>query len=75
MARKILSEEEKRSKLMIREFLITCVDGLTGFSNVIESIFPKTEIQQCIIHQIGSTTQYLGCLRLFQGHIPEVALE
>lgn len=36
----------------VEDILIACVDGLTGFSNVIEAVYPKTEIQQCIIHQI-----------------------
>ncbi len=44
----------------VQDILIACVDGLTGFSNAIESVFPKTEIQQCIIHQIRSTTQFVS---------------
>lgn len=36
----------------VEDILITCVDGLTGFHNAIEAVFPKTEIQQCVIHQI-----------------------
>lgn len=44
----------------VQDILISCVDGLTGFSNAIESVFPKTEIQQCIIHQIRSTTQFVS---------------
>ena len=34
----------------VGDILIAYVDGLTGFSNAIEAVFPKTEIQQCIIH-------------------------
>lgn len=44
----------------VEDILIACVDGLTGFSNAIETIFPKTEIQQCIIHQIRNTTQFVS---------------
>ncbi|WP_425549706.1 transposase, partial [Anaerocolumna aminovalerica] len=29
---------------------MACVDGLTGFPQAIEAVFPETEIQQCIIH-------------------------
>lgn len=44
----------------VEDVLIACVDGLTGFSNAIEAVFPKTEIQQCIIHQIRNTTQFVS---------------
>ena len=44
----------------VEDILIACVDGLTGFSNAIASAFPKTEIQQCIIHQIRNTTRYVS---------------
>lgn len=36
----------------VEDILIACVDGLTGFPQAIEAVFPQTEIQQCIIHQI-----------------------
>lgn len=42
------------------DILIACVDGLTGFTNAIEAVYPKTEIQQCIIHQIRNTTKYVS---------------
>jgi transposase-like protein len=41
-----------------KDILITCVDGLKGFPQAIEAAFPKTEIQQCIIHQIRNTTRF-----------------
>lgn len=44
----------------IEDILITCVDGLMGFSNAIEAIFPKAEIQQCIIHQIRNSAKYVS---------------
>ena len=31
-----------------------------GFTNAIEAVFPQTEIQQCIIHQIRNTTKYVS---------------
>lgn len=43
------------------DILISCVDGLTGFTNAIEAVYPHTEIQQCIIHQIHNTTKYVSC--------------
>lgn len=44
----------------IEDILIACVDGLTGFTSAIEAVFPKTEIQQCIIHQIRNTTRFVS---------------
>ncbi len=44
----------------VEDILIACVDGLTGFTGAIEAIFPKTEIQQCIIHQIRNSTKYVS---------------
>lgn len=37
----------------VEDILIACADGLTGFSQAIEAVFPQTEIQQCIIHNPG----------------------
>lgn len=36
----------------IEDIFIACTDNLTGFSAAIEAVFPKTEIQNCIIHQL-----------------------
>lgn len=44
----------------VEDILIACVDGLTGFDNAIEAVYPKTEIQQCIIHQIRNSTKYVS---------------
>jgi len=44
----------------VRDILIACVDGLTGFPQAIDAVFPKTEIQQCIIHQIRNTTKFVS---------------
>lgn len=44
----------------VDDILIACVDGLTGFTNAIEAVFPKTEIQKCIIHQIRNSTKYVS---------------
>lgn len=41
----------------VEDVLIACADGLTGFPQAIEAVFPKTEIQQCVIHQIRNTTK------------------
>lgn len=44
----------------VDDILIACVDGLTGFTNAIEAVYPRTEIQQCIIHQIRNTTRFVS---------------
>jgi putative transposase len=44
----------------VQDILIACVDGLTGFTNAIESVYPKTEIQNCIIHQIRNSTKFVS---------------
>ena len=44
----------------VEDILITCVDGLTSFPEAISAVYPKTEIQQCIIHQIRSSTKYVS---------------
>jgi transposase-like protein len=42
------------------DILIACVDGLSGFTDAIEAVYPKTEIQQCIIHQIRNCTKFVS---------------
>ncbi|RRH50126.1 IS256 family transposase, partial [Clostridioides difficile] len=40
--------------------LITSVDGLVGFSDAIKAVFPDTEIQRCVVHQIRNTLNYVS---------------
>ena len=44
----------------MEDIFIACTDNLTGFSAAIEAVFPKTEIQNCIIHQIRNSTRYVS---------------
>jgi len=44
----------------VADILIACVDGLKGFPEAIESIFPDTEVQLCIVHQIRNSLKYVG---------------
>ena len=41
----------------VKDILIACVDGLSGFPQAIGAVYPQTEIQQCIIHQIRNSTK------------------
>ncbi|AEG16037.1 transposase mutator type [Desulfofundulus kuznetsovii DSM 6115] len=43
----------------VQDILIACKDGLSGFSEAINTVFPKTEIQLCVIHQIRNSLKYV----------------
>jgi len=43
----------------VRDILICCVDGLQGFPEAIEAIFPKTTVQTCIVHLIRASLRYV----------------
>jgi putative transposase len=44
----------------LEDIFIACIDNLPGFADAIESIFPKTEVQLCIVHQIRNSQKYLS---------------
>lgn len=44
----------------VKDILIACVDGLTGFPDAIQSVFPKTDVQLCIVHQIRNSVKYVA---------------
>lgn len=44
----------------VQDILIACRDNLSGFSSAIETVFPKTEQQLCVIHQIRNSTKYIA---------------
>ena len=44
----------------IEDISIACTDNLTGFSAAIEAVYPKTEIQNCIIHQLRNSSKYVS---------------
>ena len=52
----VLTEIKNRG---VEDILIVSVDGLTGFGDAISAVFPKTEIQRCIVHQIRYTTKFV----------------
>lgn len=53
----VLTELKNRG---VQDILIACVDGLKGFPEAINTVFPKTEIQLCIIHLIRNTLKYIA---------------
>lgn len=44
----------------VEDIFIACTDNLTGFSAAIEAVYPKTEIQNCIIHQLRNSSKYVS---------------
>jgi putative transposase len=44
----------------VKDILIACMDGLTGFKEAVLAVFPKAEIQRCIIHQIRNSLKYIS---------------
>ncbi len=51
----VLTELQNRG---VQDIFIACVDGLTGFPDAISTVFPKTKIQLCIVHQICNFSHY-----------------
>jgi len=44
----------------VEDIFIACVDGLKGFPEAIESVFPRTEVQLCIVHMIRNSVKYVS---------------
>ena len=44
----------------VKDILIACIDNLKGFAEAINSIYPKTEVQSCIVHQIRNSLKYVA---------------
>jgi putative transposase len=44
----------------VQDIFIACVDGLKGFPEAIESAFPKTQVQLCIVHLVRASMQYVN---------------
>lgn len=44
----------------VKDIFIACVDGLTGFPEAIEAVFPQTQVQLCIVHQVRNSLSYVS---------------
>ncbi len=53
----VLNEIKNRG---VEDIMIVSVDGLTGFGDAIHAVFPNTEIQRCIVHQIRYSTKFIS---------------
>lgn len=52
----VLTELQNRG---VKDILIACVDGLTGFPDAINAVFPKTKVQLCIVHMVRNSMKYV----------------
>lgn len=53
----VLTEIKNRG---VEDIFIACVDGLTGFPDAIQAVFPKTEVQLCIVHMVRNSLKYVS---------------
>jgi len=54
---KVISELKNRG---VQDILITCCDGLKGFPQAIEAVFPKAVVQTCIVHMIRNSMRFVS---------------
>lgn len=53
----ILEDLKRRG---VEDVLFFCIDGLTGFKDVIEEVFPKSQIQRCIVHMVRNSVKFVS---------------
>ena len=53
----VLTELQNRG---VKDIFIACVDGLTGFPEAIESAFPQTRVQLCMVHMVRNSLRYVS---------------
>jgi len=53
----VLTDLQQRG---VRDMLIACIDNLKGFAEAIASVFPKAQVQSCIVHQIRNSLKYVA---------------
>jgi len=53
----VLTELQNRG---VKDIFIACVDGLTGFPDAIEAVFPQTQVQLCIVHLVRNALSYVS---------------
>ena len=78
----VLNEIKNRG---VEDIMIVSVDGLTGFGDAIGAVFPRAEIQRCIVHQIRYSTKFISykdikpfmkeLKQVYQAPTEELALE
>ena len=58
----------------LKDILIACTDNLKGFSEAIQSVYPKAEVQSCIVHQVRNSLKYVASKdqKVFMTELKEV---
>ena len=54
---RVLTEIQTRG---VEDIFIACVDGLTGFPEAVTTVFPKAQVQLCIVHQVRNSLKYVS---------------
>ena len=67
----VLSDLHNRG---LKDILIACTDNLKGFSEAIQSVYPKAEVQSCIVHQVRNSLKYVASKdqKAFMAELKEV---
>lgn len=67
----VISDLKQRG---VQDILIACIDNLKGFDEAIRTIYPATEIQTCVVHQIRNSLKYVASKdqRIFMGELKPV---
>lgn len=53
----VLTELKNRG---VQDIFIGCVDGLKGFPEALEAVFPRTKVQLCLVHMVRQSLGYVG---------------
>ena len=53
---RVLTELKNRG---LKDILIACCDGLTGFPDAIQAVYPQTQVQLCIVHLMSNCLKYV----------------
>ena len=53
----VLTELKNRG---VKDVFVACVDGLTGFPDAIGAVFPKTQVQLCIVHMVRNSLRFVS---------------
>jgi putative transposase len=54
--RQVLNELKMRG---IEDIMVVCIDNLKGFADAIEDVFPRTDVQLCLVHQMRNSMKYM----------------
>ncbi len=55
--RQVLNELQMRG---VEDIMVVCIDNLKGFAQAIEDVFPRTDVQLCLVHQMRNSMKYMN---------------